>query len=79
MLSRKYDKCLYATHGYPEFSGTAKVFTIIRNWFNKVNVKSAYDGQRTRDPQREKIDEKTLQSSLEYLKEFGRWVEKWRA
>ena len=69
----------YAPRGYPEFSETAKVFKIIRNWFNSVNIKSPYDGQRTIDPHREKIDEKTIDCSLLYFEKFNAWVEKWKA
>ena len=34
----------YADHGNREYRETAKVFRIVQNWFNTVNVRSRYEG-----------------------------------
>ena len=39
----------YSSHGYTEFNYTADFLTIVRNWFNMMNVKTFYHGQQTRD------------------------------
>ena len=69
----------YAVHGYPEFEETAKVLRIIRDWFNRVNVKSKFSGQRTRDPHQTKIDVETVESATAYLAKFKDWVTKWKS
>ena len=68
----------YGKRGHPEFLETAKVFTIFRQWFDFFNVKSEYDGQRTRNSSREAINETTMESSMIYLTKFIQWVEKWK-
>ena len=71
----------YAKRGYPEFSGTAKVFQIIRDWFDTVNVKSLYNGQRTKNNKNNKksaITKENFDSVLSYLKKFQEWVERWQ-
>ena len=36
----------YSSHGYPEFNYTADFLTIVRNWFNMMNVQTFYHGQQ---------------------------------
>ena len=42
----------YSKHGFENFSETAEVLQIFRNWFNAVNVKSLFSDQRARHPNR---------------------------
>ena len=59
-----------------EWKKTANYLRIIRTWWNIVNVKSLYSGQRTRDLVRSVISIDDM-GSLEYLKKFVTWIEKW--
>ena len=45
----------YSKHGLENFSETAEVLQIFRNWFSAVNVKSLFSDQRARDPNRAAI------------------------
>ena len=54
---------------------TAEVFKIVQNWFNVVNVRSRYEGQRTRDPHRNPITKENRQFSKKFLTKFLAWVE----
>ena len=66
----------YAMHGHPDFAGTAKVFQVFRDWFDTVNVKSLYNGQRTRNERKAAITRENMESVLGYLEKFQKWVEK---
>ena len=35
----------YSNHGYPDFKEAADFLSILRNWFNTVNVKSSYHAE----------------------------------
>ena len=69
----------YANHGHPEFKGTADVLQIIRNWFNTVNVRSEFEGQRTRDPHRNPVKKDNPEPTKSFLKKFLSWVQRWEA
>ena len=45
----------YSSNGFPEFSRTAEVLQIFRNWFNIVNVKSLSSKALTKDEYRAAI------------------------
>ena len=45
----------YSKHRFENFSETAEVLQIFRNWFNTVNVNSLFSDQRARDPNRDAI------------------------
>ena len=65
-------------HGYPEFLGTAKFLQIIRDWFNTMNVKSAYNGQQTRNKRKECFGDETRNEATDYLIKFYTWLKKWQ-
>ena len=67
----------YAAKGHPEFSDTAEVFQIFRDWFNSMNVKSRNMDRRKRDERRASVDKNTLHNVVKYLTKFKSWVEKW--
>ena len=69
----------YSSHGYAKFKETAEVLQIIRDWFNTVNVKSAFSGQKYRDNRRLPIlgDDDGL--TIRYLNEFRNWLENWKS
>ena len=68
----------WGKRGFPQFLETAEILSIFRTWFNFFNVKSQYDGQRTRDPNRNPINSATMEDSMIYLTKFIQWLEDWR-
>jgi hypothetical protein len=67
----------YAKKGHPEFADTSAFLQIIRNWFDVINVKSKYQGQKSKNIMREKIDKTSDQNALNFLLEFYVWLQKW--
>ena len=47
----------YGGKGCESFLQTARLLSISRTWFNKLNVKSVYDGQRNLDSNRDPVNE----------------------
>ena len=68
----------YSEHGYAEFLGTAKFLQIIRDWFNTMNVKSAYNGQKTRNKRKECFGDENRNEVTDYLIKFYTWLKKWQ-
>ena len=66
----------YSRKGYPQFKETAYILTIIRDWFNLVNVKSKYDAGRTKDHTRIVV-EVNDREQLFYLRDFYSWLQAW--
>ena len=66
----------YSTQGYPSFKGTAAFLEIIRNWFNVVNVKSQFSGQKSRDERRNAVYFGD-RSQLDFLRDFYSWLDRW--
>ena len=60
----------YANNGYPEFNGTVDFLKLIRNWFNTMNVKTAFYGQEARDERRDPIRNNDRTGSLIYLQKI---------
>ena len=68
----------YSKHGYPEFQGTATFLQIIRDWFNTMNVKSAYNAQQTRNKRKECFRHENRKEITDYLNKFSAWIKKWQ-
>ena len=68
----------YGKKGNPSFLQTAKLLSIFRQRFNKLNVKSQYEGQRTIDPNRESVLEENRSEVLNYLSSFHVWLKEWQ-
>ena len=68
----------YSDHGHDDFAETAAVLQIFRTWFNALNVKSLYTGQRTKDVNRNPVT-KEDRSVLEVFHQFGKWLDRWKA
>ena len=68
----------YSKHGYPEFQGTANFLQIIRDWFNTMNVKTAYHGQQTLDEKKKPVRKENLDEVTNYLTKFSLWLKKWQ-
>ena len=64
----------YSSHGYAKFKETAEVLQIIRDWFNTVNVKSAFSGQKNRDNRRLPIRGDDDGLTIRYLNDFRNWL-----
>ena len=62
---------------YPEFVMTANFLRIILCWWNTVNVKSRYIGERKRDATKEPVSLKNL-DACEYLLRFHDWLQFWQ-
>ena len=62
--------------GYESFLQTAELLWIFRQWFNVRNVKSRYDGQRTRNSGREAVN---LENRNGYLNSFTMWLQEWES
>ena len=67
----------YGKQGNPSFLQTAELLSIFRQWFNKLNVKSQYEGQRTIDPNRESVSEENRSEVLNYLSSCHVWLKEW--
>ena len=52
---------------------------IIRDWFNTVNVKSAFSGQKNRDNRRLPIRGDDDGLTIRYLNDFRNWLENWKS
>ena len=68
----------YSDHGHNDFAETAAVLQIFRTWFNALNVKSLYTGQRTKGVNRNPVT-KEDRSVLEVFHQFGKWLDRWKA
>ena len=64
---------------YQSFLQTAELLWIFRQWFNVLNVKSRYDGQRTRDSGREAVNLENRNEVLGYLNSFSMWLQEWES
>ena len=71
-----YRLLYYSLNGYPHFKETAKFLQIIRDWFNVVNVKSQYYGQKSRDNRRNAIHFNDREQ-LDFLRDFHSWLKTW--
>ena len=60
----------YGNKGNDSFLQTANFLQIVRKWFNTLNVKGRYEGQRTRDQNREVINKAHRDRVLGYLNSF---------
>ena len=67
----------YSRHGYPEWAATSRFLQIVRDWWNIVNCRSRFLGQKKRDQTRKPICFDDM-SNLEYLDMFSKWLEEWR-
>ena len=68
----------YSSHAFPEFSGTAEVLQIFRNWFNIVNVKSLSSKALTKDEYRAAVMKGDRELTNFFYKCIG-WLRKWMA
>jgi hypothetical protein len=66
----------YASKGHPSFESTAAFLQIIRNWFNIVNVKSQFSGQKNRDERRDAVYFYD-RHQLAFLRDFHIWLQRW--
>ena len=66
----------YSTRGYSSFADTATFLQIIRDWFNVVNVKSLFSGQKNRDERRDPVTFGN-RHQLDFLQDFYHWLERW--
>ena len=64
----------YSNQGYPDFKETADFLSIIRNWFNTVNVKSSYHAQKTRNKTKEPVENENRKEITSYLIKFHLWL-----
>ena len=65
----------YSEHGYDDFVETAHFLRYIRNWFNKINVKSTDYGIRSRDDNRNPIRRESVENDVVSISEFCSWCE----
>ena len=56
---------------------TAALLSLFRQWFDKLNVKSEYDGQRTRDRNRDAVRLENRDEVIAYLPSFHEWLNTW--
>ena len=68
--------CYYGKKGNLSFLQNAELLSIFKRRFNKVNVKSQYEGQLTLDPNREW--EENQSKVLDYLRSFHGWLKEWQ-
>ena len=66
----------YATKGYPSFENTAAFLQIIRNWFDVVNTKSQFSGQKSRNERRDAVYFGD-RYQLDFLRDFYYWLDRW--
>ena len=66
----------YSNHGYPDFKETADFLSIIRNWFNTVNVKSSYHVQK-RNKTTEPVENENRKEITSCLSKFHLWMIEW--
>ena len=59
-----------ADHGYPEFRGTATYVSIIRNWFNVVNVRNKWAAQKYKDDSRQALYRDDYEGPISYLNRY---------
>ena len=64
----------YGERGHDSFLQTAALLSIFRQWFDKLNVKSEYDGQRTRDRNRDAVRLENRDEVIAYLRSFHEWL-----
>ena len=67
----------YARNGYEHFRDTASFAKIVRDWFNKVNVKSTNYGTHSRDDERNPIRKESMEDDLSSIRSVCSWLEKW--
>ena len=68
----------YSKKGYPSFHETAQFLQIIREWFNRINVKNKYAEQKMNDPSRAAITPDNLTSATQYFNKLHSWLLAWR-
>ncbi len=62
---------------FPDWKYTADFLQVVRNWWNILNVKSAFIGTRKRNKFMKPVS-KEDKNNLATLELFGKWLKKWR-
>ena len=67
----------FYTEEFPDWRYTADFLQVVRNWWNILNVKSAFIGTRKRNKFMKPVS-KEDKNNLATLELFGKWLKQWR-